>query len=609
MKTLFFFLAILSLPLFAENKIREIDLRSSEPSWTEVIKGSLIGKPEATSYGFVALDDGRSLSAFNADGSVRWYRALSGKVRPFLAVLPGDFIVTVSGKNTLSLTNREGKNLWEVRAPFQIESAPKAGRDARIFVAGKSALACYSIKGVCKWEVKTDAQKKCSIEEFPDGSIAVLLSKTKNGCSTALRISPFGEIIEELVFSGIVSSWNSCTDGISVFFENGAACLCAPQNGNKVQTIWTVESAKGEAGGFFLPYSDAHIALVSGTANGTHVRFLETKTGNVKTEYDIANIHALDIRHKGEFIRGFVLADSANAVFCTERQGVLWHALLPENDWHTVFYTAAGYLVFAKKNWEVNAYRAVQNLSGETLKMRTLGNYDAFLDDEGFLEDIFLTEEKLSDGLRSDERKSALQKGFYGTGEKRWLSELSAACKLYLEVLQTRNSGARAKRSFLLEDTKGTNAMLGQLAYFGTAGFQRTIAELLKAETNRERILMLVKTAGELAYDPDMLMTSAIEKISFNLSNKNESLIDEIFDTLYEICAFMGKTELYTKARKILMNFFSVPYNASIRQKAFNAANKIGTLQKEKISGDFKNAKNKELQMEQFKNEKEKAMK
>lgn len=605
--TLFFFLITVSL--FAENKIREVDLRTSEASWTEVIKGSLVGKPEATSYGFVALDDGRSLSAFNADGSVRWYRALSGKVQPFISVLPGDFIVTVAGKNMFSLTNREGKKLWEVKTSFQIERAPKVGRDARIFVAGKSVLACYSIKGVCKWELKTDAQKNFSIEEFPDGSICVLLSKTKDGCSTALRISPFGEIIEELTFSGIVSSWSSCRDGISVIFENGDACLCAPLNENKVQTVWTFQNAGANGNSFFLTYSDAHIVLVSSNGNTTHVRFLETKTGEVKTEYDVANLNLADLQHKGEFVRGFVLADSSNAVFCTERQGVLWHAILPEKNWHTVFYTAAGFLVFAKKNWEVNAYRVVQNVSGEILKTRSFGNYDSFLDDEGFLEDVFLTEEKLSDGLRSDERKVLLQKGLYGTNEKHWLTELSVACKMYLDVLQTRNAGARAKRSFLIEDTEGTNEMLSQLAFFGTAGFQKIISELIKAETNRERMLMLVKTAGSLAYDPEMLMTSAIEKVSFNLSNKNEALINEVCNTLYEICAFMGKTELYAKARKILMNFFSKQYNARIKQKAFDTTNKIGALQKEKISGDYKNAKNKQAQMEKLKREKENAIK
>ena len=111
---------------------------TEEPNWSLTLNGKIIAPPQATSYGFAVLTDGRTVYAASDDGTVLWQKELGGRIAPYLTVLDGDFLLTVFRGNTLTLLNPEGLPLWSARVPFTLAGAPFIGRDARIFVRGKT---------------------------------------------------------------------------------------------------------------------------------------------------------------------------------------------------------------------------------------------------------------------------------------------------------------------------------------------------------------------------------------------------------------------------------------------------------------------------------------
>ena len=585
------FLAFICLPLTAQSSYtRHIDLTTQESNWNAVMNGALVCPPEATSYGFVVLNEGRSVVAFNENGTIRWQRKISGRPNPYLAVLPGDFVLTVSGRNTMTLINPEGRVLWQLRAPFNLADAPFAGRDARIFARGKNNIACWSIKGVCKWNIKTDEQKDFPLQEFPDGSIVVMLAQTESGCSTALRVTPFGGVMERIVFPATVSSWTQTSDGLLVTFAEGGASLFTLDANKKIAAVWTIPASdtifagdkKNDA--FFISYSTTRAALVQPSGSNALVRFLKTSDGTVTTEYTVPDINVHHISYVKSFLRGMIFADTDTAVYCTERSARVWSAELPaktgKNGWNYLIYTTGGYLTICRTSWLIESFRVVQNVGGDTLKLQERGDYAAFLKSVTLLYELYVLEGKIGKGLTDSERREALAKGMYGEKEMEWLTELNDTCRTYIDSRKSSNSGARVARSLFAEDVKGTDNMMKQLSCYGTSTFQPVIAELLKIEKSGDHLLTLIKVCGELAYDPDGVLIDALDDIASIIPERNAAALTALCDSVYEICSFMGQHEQYIRGRTILTKLLQPAYSSKTRAYVLATIGKIRELAK-----------------------------
>ena len=569
------------------------DFSTEEPKWTLTLNGKIIAPPQATSYGFAVLTDGRTVYAASDDGIVLWQKELGGRISPYLTVLDGDFLLTVFRGNTLTLLNPEGLPLWSARLPFTLADAPFVGRDARIFVRGKNDISCYGIKGVCKWHIRSEEQDIHAIQELPDGSVVVLLSKPDNGKTAALRISPFGEIMEKFTFTGIVASCVSASDGgILVTLKSGGAGLCSIDGRNKTTTKWSLSRAEGELplpgndGSFFIPYSSTRAALVQPAGEDGAVTFYRLSDGEASTHYRVPGIDVSRISYVQPFLRGMAFADRNSAVFCTERESVVWNVQLPAMNgssapWNYLLYTESGCLIVCKKSWTIAGFRVVQNVGGARLQKQERGNYNAFFATEAPLYDRYTIEGKLDTGLTGSERRTALEGGMYGSLEKAWMSELKSACEAYRSAIASASAGGRVKRSVFVEDIAGTDAMFKQLACYGTSTESDIIARLIEAEGDGTHLLTLIAQAGECAYDPAGSMLDSLDKAFRTIPSQNTRLLQTLCDTVFSICRFMGRPAFYRHGKDILARLLYPQYDPKLRAYARQTLQKIAALGKD----------------------------
>ena len=192
-----------------------------EPSWQLVVGGAPVGNPLVTEYGFAVPLEGRTMAAVSEDGRLMWFAGLPGsRISPHSSTGTGDFLITVSGGNAVSLINPSGLTLWSAKAPAEIISTPIQGRDGRIYVQCPREVVCFGINGTLKWATPAGESSGIPLMELEDGSILHIQKKTLQGCSTALRYSPFGVILEELTFSGKVTSAITTKYGVILVFTD-----------------------------------------------------------------------------------------------------------------------------------------------------------------------------------------------------------------------------------------------------------------------------------------------------------------------------------------------------------------------------------------------------
>ena len=238
----------LSVFSFSQTAQRTCDLTKEEPSWQAVIGGVAVSTCVETSYGVALLSDGRLLSACTGSGTVIWQRSIRGRPSPYIASF-GDFLYVVTDGSRLNLVNPSGMTLWTEKCPFEVADFPCVGRDGRAFVRGKKGLACYGLDGTRRWKCDTEDLAPLPISTLDDGSILVFLKNLRNNLSVAVRFSPFGERLEDITFTGIISSVANCSLGVLVSLKNGSIGLVSAGEQKTASAKWV--NGSGNTSGAF----------------------------------------------------------------------------------------------------------------------------------------------------------------------------------------------------------------------------------------------------------------------------------------------------------------------------------------------------------------------
>ena len=300
-----------------------------------MLPGSVLSEPAVTSYGFCLATDARNLMGYSSNGQLLWEKNI-GRVRNLsLTSLKGDFILFHDEtKNILRLFNPSGKEIWAKPLDFKLFSRPFAGRDGRFFIHGEGQLLCYGINGVLRWKLETESQKELPIQELPDGSIILFLSDI-NGHTRGLRISPFGQMLENITFAGSIKSTETCRDGVLL---------------SKTEiTVYKLNSKDGSV------LQSRSISGIDGT-------------GLVKSAFSEA---------------GLFIADSSNALLIGYDLQDIWSAKMPDTikkkTVNQIIYLKDDYLVFCGKNWSLNAYHTSQTTnSNQSVQKNIQSDYSSF---------------------------------------------------------------------------------------------------------------------------------------------------------------------------------------------------------------------------------------
>ncbi len=561
----------------AQDNIRMADLNTLQPSWSAVQGGSATADFTETSYGFIIPNDGRLITGYSASGKQYWYQSVNGKTTPYLTV-NNDFLLCVTSDDTLNFLNRNGKTVWSRKTEFNITQSPIAGRDFRIFIRGNTRISCYGLNGIRKWTLTVSLLSTLPLCELNDGSILAFIAEESQSRTKALRISPFGNIIEEITFAGRVI--NACTapDGVMLLFYNNSCGLCSIKDGN-AGSAWVLNNLKTTtAKSRIISSASKNItAVVSSAGQGSNLYVINSQTGELISTLTLKDISSEQITAFSFSQDGFFISDLKTAAEVSYGMNVIWKAVLPpSSQWNCISYTSSNYLLLAMKNWEINAWLMNQGLSHAHKEDRP---------EEGYVEKKRSSNIMESAGVRvlsleqMEEISAGLLRGDYGEQEKEWLKAISTEIANYTASHEAQKKNFREGKTFFEDNPVYTQNLIRLVSQTGIAGFSEDFAYLLKNEENSTQTLQLIMSCGNYAYDPDGSMLKALQYLIQNsLLKRDISKAKAICDATLQICAFMGKPALLKYGMDNMMYLLNPKFDKAVSDYARATFKKITDL-------------------------------
>ena len=569
-------LLLLSSPLFAGEAL---ELNNLNATWGRVLPGKLICEPQTTSYGFSVITDAHSLMAFNSNGSLVFDKPLQRASSAFFGVLENDFfaVVTASSRR-LTLINPDGRELWNVQTDFKITDKPFSGRDGRFFVRGQETLCCYALNGVRKWQIPTPLQSSMTVQEVADGSLIVFLQKLQDGKTQALRITPFGEIVEQITFAGQVVNALTVPQGVLLVFTDGTSGLFElKENKSEHKWLFKKELVQKTNNDFFILSQDkSEVVYVNIKAAAVEIDNINLEDGSVKDSFIIDE--GIVPQYGWYNTSGVFIADSSKACFYNNYGRYLWSGKLPDKKskisvYYTSFTTDNCFLLFCS-DWSIHAFRTAQAEKIDSANKKTTKDYSSYYTIDTTLMELSLPL-PINAELLDSGRNAILKNGDYDGNETLYASQLLSLCQAYKNVMSTSNFGTRMEKSVFQTDAAGMEKVLSQLGLFYTDTFNDYIAYFLKNEKEKALLHALLTGIAGNGYDPDGKIMEGLEYLAHNTSEKDETILKDICDAVYSVCITMGSSAIDPKGRDSLSVLMYPKYTSVIRDYARNTLKKL----------------------------------
>ncbi len=582
---LFLIFSIHIRTFFGETVMTDLDLSSMPYTWLSVLSGKSLASPVRTSYGWANLTDGKMITAFTESGKVLWQKGLPSQPLPLLSASSGDFVCAALKNKRLCLLNPSGVLLWQKPVGFEVKEPPFFGRDGRIFVFGRERAACFGVNGIQKWSVQTDeADSLLPPSELEDGSFLLFLQERRDGKSVALRLSPFGKVLEKIIFAGDIRASASLETGVVLVFSDGTLGMCSiDRTTGQAVSKWVMKDLCLRGSVLLEPLDSYRIALADAPAQGTRISVVNTKVPAVEDSFSAGGITApvrLSNSSDGLFISDGTFAEvysqSGNRI-----RGVKFPPKAKECNWNYFEYgKKSGTLVFTAKNWTVTGWKI---LKGEDKKAKAVSRSKK--DYNVFYESVSQDHKRVSSAPNVS-RKEILEKGGYGDSEREYFFDADFIMKEYFnsKMRQKSYGGNIADLSssydddFFTFDISQETAVISMLHLFGQENAQKILGKILSVEQDETVLIQALKSVQQCGYDPGLSVMSALEQIIKNASPRQGVLLDECCAALYSVCRFMGRPALYKKGLRIISNLFLPQYPSTTKDSARKIYEKLAEL-------------------------------
>jgi len=563
-------------------------LNNLNTTWSVVLPGKVITDPAVTSYGFSVITDSRLVSTYSSSGKLLWEKSVPGYRNAQIFALSDDFILLYSkSDNTISLLNPSGVNLWTKELNYSLTNAPLCGWDGRFFITGSNTLECLGITGVTKWKTELSGIATIPLQTLPDGSIIVFLSGLQDGKTKGLRISPFGETLEEIIFAGQVINAATNTYGVFLNFSDGSAGFFSLED-NISKNKWVLQNNNGQSSGSTIPLKarflvtkdKQEVFYVLPYTRSVVFYKLNPISGQILGSFTINDIDSNTLNQIVYNKSGLFISDDKHAFFLSDSGIELWSGNLPakqnKTNWNYSIYTADNHLVICNTNWTLNSYRVSQATSKKFFEKKTQNYNNWYTIDTSDFEYLFHS--KIDGEVVSDRRIASVKKGNYGKAEIDYVSELMSACEVYKNNLNSSAKTNKTGPSLFDVDSIGAEHIIVQTTLYSSDAFTGYTAFFIKKLQNKTILNSLLKGIGEFGYDPDGSVLAALEVLSKKVSYKDEAVISGICNAVYSICNFMGRPAFNSKGKDILQNFLFPNYSATTRTTARETLKKISAL-------------------------------
>lgn len=523
-----------------------------EKNWQTVVSGAILSKPEASSYGFVVMTEGRLLNAFSENGIVLWQKTLAESGEGFCSSMNGDFVYAATNKS-LSLYNTSGNALWTVKTETKIIEKPLSGWDGRVFVREKNAISSYNLSGLLRFKLLVSEGRDFPLMTLNDGSLLYIQKKELNGKSTALRISPFGIILEEIIFVDRIVSGKEGPDGIFLALENGSLALCQVVDGVS-DTSWSIK-LENKAILDLFPW-DKNILVQC--KDGSFILF------DGKNKDALWLINNLDINKIQSFVfdKDTLLLLSKNAIISIDKKGFVEKNIHLQNLSSFSSLTNSGFFIDAKSDWTITAYRIASLARIENVSLGFKKKYQV----------PPLHAESISLYTQATQ---LLQK------ENIFEKEEAILSRLRIDMQDIQTSYLFTKRPSQNYDTMPLKiASLEKASFLGTAEAKSFFETILEKETDESVLLSCLKAIQKSPYDFDMGLLKAIELRLLQSSRASDAILEEYSYTITEICRFMGRKVLIKKGKDLLFGFLDTKYSAKVQNTARICLEKLIAFEK-----------------------------
>lgn len=559
-----------------------------QPNWQLVVGGAPIAPPIITDFGFAVPLDGRTMTAVSETGQLMWFATLPGyKTSPHYTMGTGDFLIAVSGGNKLSLINPSGLTLWSSTAPAEILSTPLQGRDGRIYLQCTNQLACFGIGGTLKWTLPVENISTLPLTELEDGSVLCLLNTIVDGCSTAVRVSPFGKILEEITFTSVVAGVKQSKFGTILIFTDGSLGICSSTD-NMAVTRWSIPALVSPSVSSVPPqiYLDTlHTLCAVVTASGSQslVTVVDLDKGEKKFNVSAA-INLNDLQFGTIDLTNIVLCDSQKALGLSLDDGVeVWNSDLPGKlTWDYLLYTPKGYIItLEKKSWLISAYRVTQTIGSQQYRAykSEKTNYPVYIELATQKANIPQNDSEVFMNLIPPDLEKTIYRsiyeGNYGTSEAQWQALVTRENTRCLS-----NSKSVSQNPMASYDITYKESIIKLMGAFESSCFNRNLAQILQQETDISLLRTALRASAKIAYDPNLELLSSIELLLGKTSLlSNYTITTAICNAVYEICRFMGKPALFSRGRYILSYLLNQKLDSKTKDYAVYTLQKLISLE------------------------------
>ncbi len=566
--------------------LSEMNVETADYTWLSVLTGKAIAAPVQTSYGFALLTDGRNINAFTGNGKILWQKTVAGSPAPFLSASHGDFLYAVVSRRKLLLLNPSGLSLWNTELPFDIKKNVMEGRDGRVFVYGEENAACVGLNGILKWTFETESAVSDSLYpvELDDGSILIFLEKEDNGRTVAERISPFGSVIERIVFAGRITSSFKMPQGAVLAFGDGSMGMCSviesgTENGLS-GSKWLIKSNDIHVtpGTRYLQVGKSRLLVFSPSVSGSNVWILNTESGSIKCAFHVPEIKSDLLLSLTALPDAFAATDGKNCAIYDYSGSKLRNVVLPAKNgkkaWDYILYGQNDTIMFTSKSWNVTGYKVARQHKEKIPYAGSDSTYNSYYDRMGDMDGH-------TSGAVGIRRKTELEKGCYGKNEVLYWAQARHIIEKYLDQKMTRHSFLQFDEDpgvFDSADITELTSVSVMLPLFGTDLAGDFSARLLRDENDETVIIAVLKAIQKNGYDPDGSLLEALEQLARNITPRQTAVHKELCEAVYSVCRFMGRPAFYKRGRSIISNFFMPQYDGHTKDAAREVLGKLATL-------------------------------
>ncbi|MCR5613922.1 hypothetical protein [Treponema sp.] len=579
------------IDMSAQVKIDELDR-----SWFSVLGGSPSSKPVLYEYGFLVIQESRLLACYSKNGQLLWQKNMGAKIN-YMTLTQSGFVIVITQRNQLLLVNPSGLILWKVDLSITPLCAPCSGLDGRIIIKGANEVCCYGIGGALKWTMSVDSLNGMELKTLNDGSILAFLEITYQGKSSALRISPYGTVLEEIIFQGLVVNSFETFQGVMLVFSNGQLGMCSVQkNGSEQSAKLTQPVKKDPQGqspdllpGAYSKWINQKLTLTDKTVfykisrdktavytPGSYLAVVNNQTGTAESSFLVpqfsssSNVTLYNSKDK------YIIYDSENCVAYNSKGTCLKNLKMPSKtgkySWEYFFYIDTGYIAFLAKNWTLNAFKVISvSEVNENLRASGSHSYSEFLKSDGI--------RPLSDKFSQSVYKTLEQQN-YGIKEL-YISQnvLNALNAYYYDKssasLITKDTAFKLDIEYTPMDIEN---ILKLIPLLQSQFFQSELANFIANEKDKALIIRALKSVSECAYDPESEILNQIELLVKRTSPRDKAVLDAAANAVYEICRFMGRPALLKKGKAILSGMFYPQYDESTKKTVRSVMQKLADL-------------------------------